>query len=144
MPAAMPRSQSFRCAAAVSAAVLALGLCPRAWAEAVAFTDARHPLTSVGNVRVVALDAPRKIEAALSEGLTPDAGKAAAIVHQRLAQNPSIHRQLAVAHQGVLDAFSLGVTKVPAVVVDRRYVVYGEHDVAAALALIAAYRSSER
>jgi integrating conjugative element protein (TIGR03757 family) len=44
----------------------------------------------------------------------------------------------------VLDAFSLGVTKVPAVVVDRRYVVYGEHDVAAALALIAAYRSSGR
>jgi len=144
MPAAMPRSQSFRCAAAVSASVLALGLCPHAWAEVVVFMDARHPLTSVGNVHVVALDAPRQIEAVLSEGLPPDASKAAAIVRQRLALNPAIHQQLAASYQGVLDAFSLGVTKVPAVVVDRRYVVYGEYDVGAALAKIAAYRNGAR
>ena len=106
--------------------------------------DARHPLTSVGNVHVVALDAPRQIEAVLSEGLPPDASKAAAIVRQRLALNPAIHQQLAASYQGVLDAFSLGVTKVPAVVVDRRYVVYGEYDVGAALAKIAAYRNGAR
>ncbi|MCL2876744.1 MAG: TIGR03757 family integrating conjugative element protein [Betaproteobacteria bacterium] len=98
-------------------------------------------MTLVGSVRVVALDAPKQIEAVLSEGLPPDASKAAVIIRQRLAQNPAIHQQLAVAHQGVLDAFSLGVTKIPAVVVDRRFVVYGEHDVEAALAKIATYRN---
>lgn len=33
-------------------------------------------------------------------------------------------------------AWSLGITKIPAVVVDRRYVVYGESDMAKALVLI--------
>lgn len=137
----MPRFRSFRCAATVSASGFILGLCPYAWAEAVVFTDSRHHMTLVGSVRVVALDAPKQIEAVLSEGLPPDASKAAVIIRQRLAQNPAIHQQLAVAHQGVLDAFSLGVTKIPAVVVDRRFVVYGEHDVEAALAKIATYRN---
>jgi len=129
----------------VFASTFAVGLCPHAWAEEVlVFTDAQHHLTSTGGVRVVELDAPLCIEAALSGGLPPDAGQAAAIVQQRLAQNPDFHEHLRTAYQGALDAYSLGITKIPAVVVDRRYVVYGEHDVGAALALIAAYRGSAR
>ncbi|OTJ71748.1 hypothetical protein CAY98_34130 [Pseudomonas aeruginosa] len=46
------------------------------------------------------------------------------------------------AQQDVADAWSLGVEKIPAVVVDRQYVVYGEPDVSRALELIAKARRS--
>jgi len=99
-------------------------------------------MTSVGNVRVVALDAPRQIEAVLSEGLPPDPAQAAAIARERVAQNPDAHKQLRAAYEGVLLAYRLGIQKVPAVVVNRRYVVYGEHDVHAAVEMIAEYRGT--
>ncbi len=41
------------------------------------------------------------------------------------------------------DAWSLGITAVPAVVVDQRYVVYGEPDVARAIARIEQHRRTE-
>ena len=47
------------------------------------------------------------------------------------------------AYQGVADAWGLGIAKIPAVVVDRRYVVYGEPDVPRAVARINAYRSTQ-
>ena len=40
-------------------------------------------------------------------------------------------------------AWSLGIAKIPAVVVDRRYVVYGEANVARALARIEEYRRAQ-
>jgi integrating conjugative element protein (TIGR03757 family) len=40
----------------------------------------------------------------------------------------TLQRRLAAAFQGMTDAWSLSVTKIPAVVVDQRYVVYGEPD----------------
>jgi integrating conjugative element protein (TIGR03757 family) len=124
---------------------LVLGQCSHpAWAEVVVFTDARHNLTSAGGVRVVHLDAPKQIEAALSLSLPPSADQATALVRQHLAQNPETLKQLAASYQGVAEAFSLGVRKIPAVVVDRRYVVYGETDVQTALARIAIYRGRER
>jgi integrating conjugative element protein (TIGR03757 family) len=43
----------------------------------------------------------------------------------------------------VADAWGLGVAKVPAVVVDRRYVVYGQPDAARALARIEQYRRTQ-
>ncbi|MGD9729791.1 MAG: DUF1525 domain-containing protein, partial [Nitrospiraceae bacterium] len=36
------------------------------------------------------------------------------------------------------------ITKVPAIMVDRRYVIYGESDMARALARIEAYRSAHQ
>ncbi|MGH8391347.1 MAG: DUF1525 domain-containing protein, partial [Pseudomonas sp.] len=42
------------------------------------------------------------------------------------------------------DAWSVGVEKIPAVVIDRRYVVYGEADVAKAIAQIDRARSLSR
>lgn len=55
----------------------------------------------------------------------------------------ALQRSLASAYQGVADAWGLGVAKVPAVVVDRRYVIYGEPDVALALSRIARYRREQ-
>lgn len=51
-------------------------------------------------------------------------------------------QSLVKAQQDVADAWSLGIEKIPAVVVDRQYVVYGEPDVSRALELIAKARRS--
>jgi integrating conjugative element protein (TIGR03757 family) len=56
------------------------------------------------------------------------------------AGGQALQRELATAWQGIADAWSLGITTLPAVVVDRRYIVYGEPDVAKAVARIEAYR----
>lgn len=62
---------------------------------------------------------------------------------QQLLNSPEGARlmaELASAQQGAADAWSIGITKVPAVVVDRQYVVYGQPDVAAAIKEIEAAR----
>ena len=68
----------------------------------------------------------------------------AALVRQRLyAGGEALQRRIGQAYQGVADAWGLGVARIPAVVVDRRYVVYGEPDVPRAIARIDAYRSTQ-
>ena len=47
------------------------------------------------------------------------------------------------AYQGVTDAWSLGITSIPAVIVDQRYVVYGVSDLGQALARIERYREEQ-
>lgn len=102
-------------------------------------TDQQHPVRELAHARVIELDAPTRIEASLSRGLPTDSGKAVAEVRERLATS-AITQQLADAYQDVTDAWRVGVTKIPAVVVDRRYVIYGDADVAHAVARIQAYR----
>ncbi|WP_158896569.1 MULTISPECIES: TIGR03757 family integrating conjugative element protein [unclassified Pseudomonas] len=111
-----------------------------------AISDATYPLINSVGARVVLLDAPERLEQKLSEGLPADPRQASAIMQQRMrsASAQQLGRDLAKAHQDVADAWSLGVTKLPAVVVDRRYVVYGQPDVVAAVASIERYRSSGR
>ena len=105
------------------------------------FTDRQHPVTSPTGVQVVELDLPARLEANLTVQLPTDQGRSAAIVRQRLAQGgAAFQRRLATAYQGVVEAWQLGVTHLPAVVVDQRYVVYGEPDVARAVARVDAYR----
>lgn len=62
-------------------------------------------------------------------------------VRERLATS-AITQQLADAYKGVTDAWRVGVAKVPAVVVDQRYVVYGDTDVTRALTRIQASREA--
>ncbi len=105
--------------------------------------DSRHPVQSMADARVVELGLPARIEAELSAGLPADPDQAGAIVQQRLLEGKeTLQRRIGRAYQGVADAWGLGIAKVPAVVVDRRYVVYGEPDVARAVARIDAYRSA--
>ncbi|WP_412461707.1 TIGR03757 family integrating conjugative element protein [Pseudomonas sp. SC11] len=110
-----------------------------AHAEIWAITDSAHPLTSVpADVRVIKLDDQQRIEEQLSRELPPNPHQAA-LTARRLMSTPAgaaLMQQLATAQQGNADAWSVGVTKVPAVVVDRRYVVYGQPDVAAAMLTI--------
>ena len=113
-------------------------------ADVVVVTDSRHPIKAMGGERLIALDEAHRIEAELSAQLPADPEQATAIVKRRLKQGGAdIQRRLAAAYQGVTDAWSLGITSLPAVVVDQRYVVYGEPDVARAVARIEQHRRSQ-
>lgn len=114
-----------------------------ALAEALVYTDKAHTVSAAIDARVVLLDRQHHLETDLSRDLPPDPQLAAAIIHGRLS-SPSgkrLQSDLTKAQQDITDAWSLGIEKIPAVVVDRRYVVYGEPDVAKALELINRARS---
>lgn len=110
-------------------------------ADIKAFTTRTVPLSAPANVAVVYLDDADAIEAQLSADLPSNQDSAEAIARHRLQDGGhTLQRELASAWQGVADAWSLGITTLPAVVVDRRFVVYGEPDVDKAVARIEAYR----
>jgi integrating conjugative element protein (TIGR03757 family) len=95
----------------------------------------------IAGVRVIELDAPLRLQRKLSAQLPADPTRAAVLAQRRLQQGgPDLQRRLAAAYQGVVDAWQLGITKVPAVIVDQRYVVYGESNVARAVSWIETYR----
>lgn len=132
--------------AVASTLCVALGLASQAAsaAEVTVFTDRSITLKSVDSATVVHLDAAQKIEAGLAADLPADPRRAQAIVQERLKQGGArLQRDLASAWQGVADAWGLSISTVPAVVVDRRYVIYGEPDVARAVARIEAYRRAQ-
>lgn len=128
--------------------MLSLSMCAHAAfaADVLVVTDNRHPVQAMQTVpgaRLIELDAAERIEAELAAGLPADATRATAIVRQRLRDGgEALQRRIGSAYQGVADAWGLGIVKVPAVVVDRRYVVYGEPDVARAVARIETHRKS--
>lgn len=127
------------------AAVLCLALlAPVAVAaDVLVVTDSRHPVQAPAGVRVIELDQPAHIEAQLTARLPADPAQAEALVRQRLLDGGAdLQRRIGQAYQGVANAWGLGIVKIPAVVVDRRYVVYGEPDVSRAVARIDAYRSA--
>ncbi|MBJ7546097.1 TIGR03757 family integrating conjugative element protein [Pseudomonas sp. OA3] len=113
-------------------------------ADVVVVTDSRHPVKTMGGERLIELDEAPLIEAELSASLPTDPYQAAAIVKRRLSNGGAdLQRRIASAYQGVTDAWSLGITSIPAVVVDQRYVVYGEPDVARAVARIEQHRRTQ-
>lgn len=104
-------------------------------------TDHQHPIQKTPGVRVIELDAPARIKAELSSKLPSDPAQASLIVQQRLSHGGrELEQRFAMAYQGVIDAWSLGITKIPAIVVDRRFVIYGETDIPRALARVEEYR----
>ena len=106
------------------------------------FTDRDHPVEATPGMQVVELDAPISLEVELSSRLPADPSQATAIARARLTTGGvSLQQKLAAAYQGVVYAWSLGIKKIPAVVVDRRYVVYGVPDVAQAVLVVDRYRS---
>lgn len=109
-------------------------------------TDQAHPVNAPVGARVILLDEQRRLEEQLSRSLPADPRQAATTVQRFMATAEGAHLQadLAKAQQGAADAWSTGVEKIPAVVVDRKYVVYGEPDVATATRLIDRARSMQR
>ena len=105
------------------------------------FTDSQHPVFSVPeHAHVFELDQAQQLENSLSVGLNADERYSAELAKSRL--NNQIHRQLAQAYQSVVDAWTLGIQKIPAIVVNRKYVVYGETNVARAILRIQAYQEA--
>ena len=133
----------WRSCLAVSAA-FAHGLSNKADATEIwVVTDHAHPLVESHGVRVIQIDAASQIEAELNAHLPNNEQEASQIARQRLSNGGvDLSHRLTVAYQGLTDAWSLGITKVPAVVVDRRYVVYGTLDIELAVSLIDHYRSA--
>ncbi len=146
MPASLSRFASgWRTLGLAVALPAALGIFSPATfaADVVVVTDSHHPVKTMGGERLIALDEAHRIEAELSAELPADPKQAAAIVKRRLNQGGAdLQRRLASAYQGVTEAWSLGITSLPAVVGDQRYVVYGEPDVARAVARIEQHRRS--
>ncbi len=129
---------------------LAIGLCVLLFgpalfaADITVVTDSRHPVQAPAGAQVIELDRPTQIEAELAAQLPANPARSAALVQQRLMEGGSaLQQRIGTAYQGVVDAWSLGVTTIPAVIVDHRYVVYGEPDVAKAVALIEAHRRTQ-
>lgn len=115
-------------------------------AETWVVTDRTHPVNASVDVRVILLDEQQRLEEQLSRSLPADPRQAATAVQRFLAtpDGARLQADLAKAQQGATDAWSTGVEKIPAVVVDRKYVVYGEPDVATAARLIDRARSMQR
>ncbi|WP_426139208.1 TIGR03757 family integrating conjugative element protein [Pseudomonas sp. DWP3-1-2] len=109
--------------------------------EIILITTNQNPLAATKNIRTINLDLPATIEAKISTALPATPSAAQAIATQRIT--PALGAQLTQAHQNVTDAWSMSITKVPAVVVDRKYVVYGEANVQRALDRIEEYLRRE-
>lgn len=109
-------------------------------------TDQAHPVNAPFSVSVILLDEQQRLEEQLSRSLPADPRQATAAAQRFLAspEGKRLQDDLAKAQQGAADAWSAGVEKLPAVLVDRRYVVYGEPDVATAIGLIDRARSMQR
>ena len=117
-----------------------------AHAETWVITDQAHPVSVPTGVRIIRLDDQQRLEELLSQQL-PNDQRQAEVTIQRYLASPAgkrLQSDLVQAQQGITDAWSVGVEKIPAVVIDRRYVVYGEADVAKAIAQIDRARSLSR
>ena len=123
------------------AGLISLLICTTALAETILITTNQYPIATTKNIRTITLDLPEIIEDEISANLPANPAEAQGIITERLT--PDLKAQLTQAHQNVTDAWSMGVTKAPAVVVDRKYVVYGETNVQRALDRIDEYRSKE-
>ena len=111
-------------------------------AEVVAFTLSSMPLRSAGGAAVHVLDARDGHAEAFGADLPGDPERALAEAHRRLATpagSAALERIAAAAGNAL--ASRLGIEKLPAVVVDGRYVVYGVRDVARAVERVEAWRA---
>jgi len=117
-------------------------LAGNASAQVWVITDSQHSVTGNASAqRVIQLDAAQQIETELSANLPADPQQATRLVQQRLNQGgASLQQHLREAYQGITDAWRMGITTLPAVVVEQRYVVYGEANLDKALAAIEQYR----
>lgn len=113
-------------------------------AEVRIYTIRSIPVSAPAEATIVHLDDAGVIEEELSAGLSHDPARAVTTARQRLADGGAgLQRDLATAYEDIAEAWSLGITTLPAVVVDRRYVIYGEADVSRAIARIETFRRTQ-
>lgn len=141
LPAASRRPLAARLAAGLCAALLG----PiAAAADVLVVTDSRHPVQTPAGVRVIELDqatasrsnSPRTCRPTRNRP-QPWCGSGCMTAARRCSVASAMPTKVSRMPWG------LGIAKIPAVVVDRRYVVYGEPEVSRAVARINAYRSTQ-
>ena len=111
--------------------------------DVVAFTLSSMPLHAAGDATVHVLDTRDGYAEAFGADLPGDPERALAEAHRRLATpagRAALARLVSAAAGNAL-AGRLGIEKLPAVVVDGRYVVYGVRDVAQAAKRVEAWRA---
>ncbi|HAT1684975.1 TPA: TIGR03757 family integrating conjugative element protein [Klebsiella oxytoca] len=120
---------------------------PLSPAQTVIYTTARYPVKDLPpGVVVQTLEGVSELEQAAFPALSPDPQQAGRQARRRM-QQPDWKTQeanLTRAYQVLLDAYTLGIEKVPAVVFDDRYVVYGTTDATLAQQKLDAWRESQR
>ncbi|MDR0770572.1 MAG: TIGR03757 family integrating conjugative element protein [Burkholderiales bacterium] len=123
--------------------IMGLVLSSAAPAEVLVFTDSAHPVRNTGEAKVFVLDRVVQIEREMSIGLPANIDEAEKIARAQLESPEGVKRieELSHAYQGLMMAWQLGVSKIPAVVVDGQYVVYGQPDVMLAVRRIADKRN---
>ncbi|EIV4461497.1 TIGR03757 family integrating conjugative element protein [Salmonella enterica] len=101
-------------------------------AQTVIFTTARYPVENPEpGVVIQVLEDIHSLEQSLFPALSQHPEQAEQRAREQMKQ-PDWREQearLTRAYQSLLDAYALGVEKVPAVVLDERYVVYGTTDI---------------
>ena len=107
-------------------------LCPLCNAQTVIYTTADDPVaTPEAGVLVYRLDDATRLEKSLFPRLPGNQAQAEQQV-RRMMQQPdwkARETRLTAAYQTLVAAWSDGIAKTPAVVLDNRYVVYGTTDV---------------
>ena len=112
---------------------------------AVVFTLSTIPVRA-GGADVYELDRSEPLAAEIGVGLPRDPERAELEARRRLdsPQGRAMREELASAMAGRALAGRLGVERLPAVVVEGRYVVYGVRDVDRARDLVAQWRADRR
>ena len=105
------------------------------------FTLSTIPVRADG-AAVYELDAGERLSAEVGADLPGDPGRALAEVRRRLdaPEGRALRRALADAARGDALASRLGIERLPAVVLDGRYAVYGVRDARRAVELVRAWR----
>ncbi|WP_208950351.1 TIGR03757 family integrating conjugative element protein [Rahnella sp. ChDrAdgB13] len=125
----------------------ALWLSASACAGTVIYTDSTHPVSvNHPDIPVVYLDAPERLQASIFGTLPANAALAERQARDVLSHPEFIaqQQQLAGAYQGLMKAWSLGLTKYPAVVFDDKWVVYGTTDVSMAMEYMATLKGANQ
>ncbi|MFL9676064.1 TIGR03757 family integrating conjugative element protein [Pseudomonas marginalis] len=103
-------------------------------------TDSAHPIEATNEIRLILIDQLSALEDELSSGLPSSSAAAEAMFGERMTAQMSA--KIENAHQDIVDTWSVGVTKIPAVVADGKYVIYGDSNVEHALTKIQLYREA--
>ncbi len=111
------------------------------------FTLTHYPAPSPNEeVQVFYLNEMLRLEHKLSRTLSADSKQAEAEAKQFIQTENISHKESPwlKAISGITKAWALGIEKVPAVVFDEQYVVYGTTDLDVARGLLAQFRKEKR
>ncbi|QPO21996.1 TIGR03757 family integrating conjugative element protein [Pseudomonas sp. Y39-6] len=103
-------------------------------------TDSAPAIEATNEIRLILIDQLSALEDEVSSGLPSSPDAAEAMFGERMTAQMSA--KIENAHQDIVDTWSLGVTKIPAVVADGKYVIYGDSNVERALTKIPLYREA--